>query len=125
MLARRRRGGLRRDHRGESDQYAQAHEEHGVTAVLPSRSCGIGTGDLALAARQWVLESDRHQLTRFLSDPLGARPRKRVRTNTISAARLTQGVPWLCVPPSREICLFRLLVTSNMDVGEAHVNQVG
>ena len=24
----------------------------------------------------------------------------------ISAARRTQGVPWLCVPPSREVCLF-------------------
>jgi hypothetical protein len=26
--------------------------------------------------------------------------------NTISAARLTQEVPWLCVTPSRELCLF-------------------
>lgn len=24
----------------------------------------------------------------------------------LSAARLTQGVPWLCVPLSREVCLF-------------------
>jgi hypothetical protein len=27
----------------------------------------------------------------------------------VSAARRTQGVPWLCVPPSREVCLFELL----------------
>jgi hypothetical protein len=27
-------------------------------------------------------------------------------SRALSAARLTQGVPWLCVPPSREVCLF-------------------
>jgi hypothetical protein len=26
--------------------------------------------------------------------------------NTISAARLTQRVPWLCVPLLQEVCLF-------------------
>ena len=28
---------------------------------------------------------------------------------TTSAARLTQGVPWLCVPLSREVCPYLLL----------------
>ena len=32
-----------------------------------------------------------------------------LKANTISAARLTQRVPWLCVSLLREICLFRLL----------------
>jgi hypothetical protein len=31
----------------------------------------------------------------------------------ISAARRTQGVPWLCVPPSREVCPFRLRQAKN------------
>ncbi len=34
----------------------------------------------------------------------------------ISATRLTQGVPWLCVPPLRKICFCRLLSLLNMDV---------
>jgi hypothetical protein len=35
-----------------------------------------------------------------------------------SAARLTQRVPWLCAPPSREVCLFRMRlhqITTNTD----------
>ena len=35
----------------------------------------------------------------------------------ISAARLTRGVPWLCVPLSRGICLSRHLLVDNSRAG--------
>jgi hypothetical protein len=44
-------------------------------------------------------------------------------TILISEARLTQGVPWLCVSPSRAICLFDLRSAINMLVPVAHVNR--
>ena len=45
------------------------------------------------------------------------------RSPPISATRLTQRVPWLCVPPLRKICFCRLLSLLNMDVFPGHVNQ--
>jgi hypothetical protein len=34
--------------------------------------------------------------------------------NTISATRLTQRVPWLCVPLSQEVCLFDCYLLQRM-----------
>jgi hypothetical protein len=46
-------------------------------------------------------------LHRPSSFPEGDGPsRIRATAATASTARLTLGVPWLCVPPSREVCLF-------------------
>lgn len=58
----------------------------------------------ALNARRVACDS-------ILPPPIrGRRTVPTVSFSTISATRLTQKVPWLCVPLSREVCPFRLLL---------------
>jgi hypothetical protein len=86
-----------------------------ATDPKPTATANAHEPAARIAARRWVVLRTRASsglLSRTVP-PIraeqGAAEKTAAFSINVSATRLTQRAPWLCVPLSREVCLFRLL----------------